>query len=80
MTCDDPPARGPELKSFVVRLWRGPEGICAEARPLAGGGNRSFEGLEALVAHLAAEAVPEGGSADRNRPQPNAHASEEEPP
>lgn len=55
---------GYQVKSFVVRLWQLPEGFKAEARPLTGGENRTFDSLERLFEFLREQAEMEPVSND----------------
>ena len=49
---------GQQVKSFIVRLWQRPEGFTAEARPLTGGENKTFNRLGRVVR------VPAGAGRD----------------
>lgn len=67
MTSADADAGGHHVRSFIVRLWRRPEGFSAEVRPLSGGENRTFTRLRELFAYLEAEAAGGAGASDERR-------------
>ena len=62
---------GQQVKSFIVRLWQRPEGFTAEAQPLTGGENKTFNRLEGLFAFLREQAemqpLPDDDGGDNTR-------------
>ncbi len=55
---------GYQVTSFIVRLWQLPEGFKAEAHPLTGGENQTFDSLERLFDFLREQAEMESGPDD----------------